>query len=47
MIPQINQLAVKKRSHYHDIEAVEFLDHINVDSGDLNDDVIDYISEII
>ena len=47
MIPQINQLEVKKRWHYHDIEAVEFLDNINVDNGDLDDDAIDYISEII
>ena len=47
LIPQINQLEVKKSSDYHDIEAVEFLDHINFDNGDLDDDTIDYLSETI
>ena len=47
LIPQINQLEVKKSLHYHDIEAVEFLDYINFDNGDLDDDSIDYLSETI
>ena len=47
MIPQINQLELKKNSNYHDIEAVAFLDHINFDNGDFDDDNIDYISETI
>ena len=42
-----NQLELKKSSNYHDIEAVEFLDHINFDNGDFDDNVIDYIAEII
>ena len=45
LIPQINQLELKKSSEYHDIEAVEFLDHINFDNGDFDDDEIDYIEE--
>ena len=47
MIPQINQLELKKSSNYHDIEAVAFLGHINFDNGDFDDDNIDYISETI
>ena len=47
IIPQINQLELKKSSNYHDIEAVAFLDHINFDNGDFDDDNIDYISETI
>ena len=29
------------------MEAVEFLDHINVDNGDFDDNAIDYIVESI
>ena len=29
------------------MEAVEFLDHINVDNGDFDDNAIDYIAESI
>ena len=47
LIPQIIQLEVKKCSHYHDIEAVEFLDYINFDNSDLGDDAIDYLLETI
>ena len=47
LIPQINQLELKKSSDYHDIEAVEFLDHINFDNGDFDDNVIDNIEEYI
>ena len=47
LIPQINQLELTKSSDYHDIEAVEFLDHINFDNGDFDDDAIDYIEESI
>ena len=43
LILQINQLEVKKSSDYHDMEAVEFLDHTNFDNGDFDNDVIDYI----
>ena len=47
MIPQINQSELKKSSDYHDIEAVEFLDHIHFDNGDFDDNTIDYIEESI
>ena len=47
LIPQINQLEIKKSSDYDDIEAVEFFDQINFDNSDLDDDAIDYISETI
>ena len=34
-------------SHSYDMEAVEFLDHINFDTPDFDDDEIDYIEESI
>ena len=40
------QIEDKTVSHYYDIEAVEFLDHINFDTPDFEDDEIDYIKSI-
>ena len=37
----------EKLLHSYDMEAVEFLDHINFDSTDFEDDEIDYIEESI
>ena len=34
-------------SHSYDMEAVEFLDHINFDTSDFGDDEIGYIDETI
>ena len=36
-----------KSSDYHDMEAIEFLDHIHFDNGDFDDNAIDYIEESI
>ena len=47
LVPQIDQLEVKKSLDYHDMEDVEFLDQINFDNGDFGDIAIDYISETI
>ena len=41
------QIKDKKVSHSYDMEAVEFLDHINFDTPDFDDDEIDYIEESI
>ena len=41
------QIEDKTVSHSYDIEAVEFLDHINFDTPDFEDDEIDYIEETI
>ena len=45
--PSNKSIRSKKNSDYHDIEAFEFLDHINVDNSDFDDDVIDYVEESI
>ena len=37
----------KNVSHSYDMEAVEFLDHINFESTDLDDDESDYIEDSI
>ena len=37
----------KTLSHSYDMEAVEFLDHINFESPDFNDDEINYIKQAI
>ena len=39
------QIEDKESSNSYEMEAVEFLDHINVDNGDFDDNAIDYISE--
>ena len=41
------QIEDKTVSDSHDMEAVEFLDHINFDTPDFDDDEIDYIEESI
>ena len=41
------QIEDKTVSHSYDMEAVEFLDHINFDTPDFEDDEIDYIEEYI
>ena len=41
------QIEDKIMSHSYDMEAVEFLDHINFDTPDFEDDEIDYIEESI
>ena len=41
------QIEDKTVSHYYVMEAVEFLDHINFDTPDFEDDEIDYIEESI
>ena len=41
------QIEDKIVSHSYDIDAVEFLDHINFDTPDFEDDWIDYIEESI
>ena len=41
------QLEYKESSSTYEMEAVEFVDNINVDSGDFDDNVIDYIAESI
>ena len=37
----------EKIFHSYDMEPVEFLDHINFDSTDFEDDEIDYIEKSI
>ena len=41
------QIEDKKVSHSYDMEAVEFLDYINSQSSDIEDDGIDYILDSI
>ena len=41
------QIEDKETSNSYETEAVEFLDHINVDNGDFDDNAIDYIAEFI
>ena len=41
------QIEDKTVSDSYDMEAVEFLDHINFDTPDFDDDEIDYIEESI
>ena len=41
------QIEDNKYSHFHDMEAVECLDHINFTSTDFDHDIIDYIEESI
>ena len=47
---QINeklQIEDKKDSYSYDMEAVEFLNHINFENIDFDDDEIDYVEESI
>ena len=44
---QKNTIEDKESSSSYEMEAIEFLDHINFDNGDFDDNVIDYIAEII
>ena len=41
------QIEDKKVSHSYAMKAVEFLNHINFDTLDFDDDEIDYIEESI
>ena len=44
---QKNKIEDKESSNSYEIEAVEFLDHINFDNGDFDENAIDYIAECI
>ena len=41
------QIENKTVSHYYDMETVEFLDYLNFDTPDFEDDKICYIEESI
>ena len=41
------QLEDKDSSHSNDINTVDFLNHVNFDNGDFDDNAIDYIEECI
>ena len=47
IIRKLMQIEDKESSNCYEMEAVEFLDHINFDNGNFDDNAIDYIVESI
>ena len=42
-----NQWQDKENSHFYDIDAVEFLDHLNFENNGFDDNEIDYLVDSI
>ena len=47
IIRKLMQIEDKESSNCYEMEAVEFLDHINFDNGNFDDNAINYIVESI